>query len=742
MSAVDLTQRAVPTQVGPLSYWTLPEPEPSDRPVLLVMAGSFMTSRTLNRIPRLLADQCQVVLVELPTTTPFEIPNLTAPRVAEAFSQFVHRAFRGRPMVVLAFADAAVVAVSMRAPEILRIVAVEPPVRSEKLWPLRAALATRAQEAGVAFRRFLDDIYGVGGRNPGPRDHRPAFQAPQAPVDVLVGELPLMPERAVQKAPSLVDEEDRAWLAAQSQVSLRVAPGAGHDLAREAGGLVLDAARNALAWAAGFRRPGGQMVRRLIDATPGSAGHVLFQGPNAEAFRLGFEARNPQARIDGEPRPDILYDAIVLVEPNADALRTGDLPDRLAPGGCVVAGAQLGSAQRLVGEALSERGLTLLPGDRVLTAVGTALVRADRPSAPSLSVTVVAYVRSLMDIRTRLPALGLRSLPDVELEYQGPPFAQPGGAPPGVVVMSRPAEWTPESWRATVARAILARQVLVIEYDDHPELVAQMTRGASVPERDWERFRIVHAIQTSTEPLVDLFRRYNPEVALFPNAVFELAPFPRGPRAPRVFFGGVTRGPFVVEVARALRPAIEAHPETAFHVVGDRAFFDALPTANKVFDDYLSFDDYLVAMAASTISLSPLEDRPMVETKSDAKYLDAARAGLVTIASPVVYGRTIRHGVNGLIAERLEDWPRALSLVLEDEALRERIARTAWEDVREHRMFAHQLARRRDWYLDLLSRREELNAAILTRSPGVATELAALPGATAALRARSDVRTT
>ncbi len=742
MTADYMTRVAVRTLAGELPYWTLPEPAESDRPVLLVIPGSFMSMRSLNRLPGLLADRCQVALAEIPTTTPFEIPNLTVGRVAEAFSQLVHRAFRARPVVVLAFADAAVVAVSIRTPEVLRTVAVEPLLRSEKLWPLREAVRARAQDASDGFKRFLNDVYGVGGAAPGVRDHRPGFRAPQAPVDVLVGEDPLMPERATARTPSLVDEEERAWLRAQPQVSLRIAAGAGHDLAREAGTGVLEAARAALDWAVGFRRPAAQMARRLVEATPSDAARVLFLGAGAEAFASGFLARSPQARVDGAASPGAEYDAIVLADPGAETLGDGALFAALAPAGTVVAATQLGAPARLAGEALAAQGLTLLSGERALTAVGTALVRARRAPPPATPLTIVAYARTLMDIRTRLPAMALRSDPALEVEYQGPPFAQPAGAPPGVVVMTRPAEWTPEAWRATVARAIQGNQVLVIEYDDHPELVSQMTRGTSVPERDWERFRIVHAIQTSTEPLVDLFRRYNPEVALFPNAAFTLAPFPAGPRPPRVFFGGVTRGAFVAGVARALAPAVEAHPEAAFHVVGDRAFFDALPTANKVFDDYLSYEAYLEAMAACTISLSPLEDRPMVETKSDAKYLDAARAGVVTIASPTVYARTIRAGVNGLIAERLEDWPVSLSLVLGDEALRRRLARGAWEDVRDHRMFVHQSALRRDWYRDLVARRKALNAGILGRSGDVAAELAALRGLTSALRPGEGVRTT
>jgi hypothetical protein len=46
-------------------------------------------------------------------------------------------------------------------------------------------------------------------------------------------------------------------------------------------------------------------------------------------------------------------------------------------------------------------------------------------------------------------------------------------------------------------------------------------------------------------------------------------------------------------------------------------------------------------------------------------------------------------------------------------------------------MFSQQIPGRRDWYRDLLARRDALNTALLERSPGVAETLARL---TAALR--------
>uniref|UniRef100_UPI001D0F1A64 hypothetical protein n=1 Tax=Klebsiella pneumoniae TaxID=573 RepID=UPI001D0F1A64 len=66
----------------------------------------------------------------------------------------------------------------------------------------------------------------------------------------------------------------------------------------------------------------------------------------------------------------------------------------------------------------------------------------------------------------------------------------------------------------------------------------------------------------------------------------------------------------------------------------------------------------------------------------------------------------------------------------------------AWEDVRDRRMFAHQLAARRGWYRDLLARRKALNAAILARCPAVAADVASRRGVRTGLRPGEDVRTT
>ena len=57
-------------------------------------------------------------------------------------------------------------------------------------------------------------------------------------------------------------------------------------------------------------------------------------------------------------------------------------------------------------------------------------------------------------------------------------------------------------------------------------------------------FRAVHAVQTSTPALAEVLRPQNPELGVFPNAVFELPLTDnfRDPEQMTLFFGALNRG--------------------------------------------------------------------------------------------------------------------------------------------------------------------------------------------------------
>ena len=473
------------------------------------------------------------------------------------------------------------------------------------------------------------------------------------------------------------------------------------------------------------RAPATWLDEPLLEATPLTARRLAHWGPGGEAFARAYLARNPNAEIGvlGEdPAPSgIDLDAVALgAAPPAAVLR--GLVVALRPGGDLAARwAAPGGA-----EALSAHGLELGPPT---DDGGTGVLRARK--APSyarspLRLEVIAFAHKLMDVRTRLPARALASDPELDVRYGVPPYA-PSAPPPGaprVLLVQRPKPTPLEQHRAQLAHFIARGWLMLVEYDDHPALVAE-TLGRPFGPGDLDRFGQFHAVQTSVEPLAELFRQVNPEVRILENAVFELAPFPQGPPPRRVFYGAIGRGRFAVDVARSLAPAVQAFPDVEFVVLGDRAVFDALPTARKVFEDYLPYEAYLARMARCAVSLSPVEALDTRAAKSDAKFLDAARAGVVTIGSPVIYGRTIRHGENGLLARRLEDWAPLLAQALADPEATRAMGRRAWQEVRERRMFAGQIAAHRAWLQDLWARRSELDAALCARTPRLAEAVAA-----------------
>jgi hypothetical protein len=735
-----LARRDLTTSVGVLPLWSRPEIFGRAHPVVVGVQGMFAGPDDLSGLPALLAPLADAAVVKIPAMGLPGVGLAAMEAYGRALDEIVAALFPDRPVVVLGVSLGALAALAVRAPNVRRIVAVEPPLVTGDLWPLLEPLRAQMRaHPGEAVRAAFWSFFGVGPQATAARDYRTLLDGLSRPTDIVLAGEPLEPRRSVERFPSLVGADERARLAAHPRIRLHVAKDAGHNVQGQAPKVVrdvlLEACRRAAAEPA---YDPGELDEPLVEATPLTAARVLHWGPGGPSFARAYLSWNPASLVSvlgedpaAEPEGpgEAPFDVLALgAPPPADLLER--LAARLAPGGSLVMrGAAPDAAPAALREALARADFGVGPP---LDDGGTGVLRARKsmpgaPAADPLRVEVLAFAPLLMDVRTRLPTRGLRTDPDLAVAYATAPHRPPPMPleAPKVLVMQRQGGAVPlEVLREQFAHAIARGWVVVIEYDDHPGLVAEAL-GRPYEGAELARFGYAHALQTTTEGLARLFAAFNPEVRVFENAVFELAPFPATDPPRRVFYGAVSRGGFGVEVARSLAPVVDAFPDTTFEVLGDREVFAALPTENKLFAEYLPYEAYLARMAACAVSLSPIEALPMREMKSDAKFLDAARAGVLTIASPLIYESVIAHGTNGLIARGPEDWAPLLREALARPDWRRAMARRAWDYVRGERMFAGQIAARRDWYRELWARRAELNEAVFARVPGLAQAVAA-----------------
>ncbi len=116
--------------------------------------------------------------------------------------------------------------------------------------------------------------------------------------------------------------------------------------------------------------------------------------------------------------------------------------------------------------------------------------------------------------------------------------------------------------------------------------------------------------------------------------------------------------------------------------------FDALaPFANRIeWRDLVPVERLPDELARFDINLAPLEpDNLFTAAKSELKYFEAALVDVPTIASPTgPFTRAIEHGVTGFLAADEAAWHTTLIALVDDPALRRRIARAAYHDALWH----------------------------------------------------------
>jgi len=335
------------------------------------------------------------------------------------------------------------------------------------------------------------------------------------------------------------------------------------------------------------------------------------------------------------------------------------------------------------------------------------------PTALRLVQRVLPPIAGVYDARTGAPMRGLATLPGFSgLSSVRPSVATVAGKRPTIVIDQRQT-YSVDSL-PFIRRLRRLGCILVAEADDDPD------HWPGHAQTGYLSFRATHAVQTSTDALAARLRIFNPETRVLPNSL-ETLPKPRNFRRQgrlTLFFGALNRFADLAPLLPELNAALAAAGgRLAVEVVHDRAAFDAIETPHKRFTPTAAYAAYRSIMGDCEVALLPLRDTAFNRMKSDLKFVEAAGSRLVSIASPIGYARSIKHGETGLIARDGAEWRACLEALLADPGRALQMADNARAEVARSRMLADATAERFAWYCSLLDRRAELDAALLDRVP-------------------------
>lgn len=138
------------------------------------------------------------------------------------------------------------------------------------------------------------------------------------------------------------------------------------------------------------------------------------------------------------------------------------------------------------------------------------------------------------------------------------------------------------------------------------------------------------------------------------------------------------------EAAAALGRIMERYPHVRLRLIGPLAVPPCLAPVRDRIERLpaTAYDRYLQLLGECDISIAPLEDFVFNDAKSNIKYLEASIVGLASVCSPrAAFAAAITHEENGFLCSNSQEWEDALTRLVTDPALRQRVAAAARENV-------------------------------------------------------------
>jgi len=211
----------VETPFGPVWFWR----RDTGQPVLLLITGTFAEADVMRGLDDVLQG-VDLWRAHLPGNHCPPLATASVGMFAAAFTHAIGTALKGREVVVMGLSVGGLVALGIRAPNVRRLMVVEPPLLTEGLWLLEVL----RDQAPPGHEDFLWQVLGIGPDRIEPRDYSALLAALRLPTRALVGGVCGPRDLDFEIMPSLITPACRALLDRHPQVTVVEAPGAGHNV--------------------------------------------------------------------------------------------------------------------------------------------------------------------------------------------------------------------------------------------------------------------------------------------------------------------------------------------------------------------------------------------------------------------------------------------------------------------------------------------------------------------------------
>lgn len=196
-----------------------------------------------------------------------------------------------------------------------------------------------------------------------------------------------------------------------------------------------------------------------------------------------------------------------------------------------------------------------------------------------------------------------------------------------------------------------------------------------------------HLVTTTVPHLADAMRRFNPNVAVIPNAVDPALLMAERKRADKLtigWAGGSSHHDDFRSVVGALRKVTDHRGDIDFHSIGVNYGADFGLNRNRYTPWRASMLDYYSGIDFD-IGIAPLLDTAFTRSKSPIKAIEYNALGIPVIASNVgPYRDYVIDGVNGFLVDTEAEWVDRLELLIADTDLRHSMSASARDHARAH----------------------------------------------------------